>query len=222
MPVLVSLLTIDIGAVLSDESYLTTGNIIGIAIRYLVLFGVGGIVAYLHEDEHKPFKIFELGIAAPALITSLITAQGISVNNKKVEESRPIISVQWSIIGSAQADTIVEQSRPVMLAWGLTDIIDGVSGRAYQKISRPVKKDSQSQQLSQTVRALPQAVSAPSKKNALEQKMTATKTAKLKARLARLKARALQKKYQASLAEAQAAEAIAESNELELELLRAH
>ncbi len=76
MPVLVSLLAIDIGAVLNDDSILTIGNIIGIVIRYLVLFVVGGIVAYLHDDEHKPFKIFELGIAAPALITS-------SVHDKK-------------------------------------------------------------------------------------------------------------------------------------------
>ena len=74
MPVLVSFLAVDIGAALDNQANLTTGNIIGFTLRYIILFIVGGFVAYLHEDEQKPFKLFELGIAAPALITSLITA----------------------------------------------------------------------------------------------------------------------------------------------------
>ncbi len=222
MPVLVSLLAIDIGAVLNDGSNLTTGNIIGIVIRYLILFVLGGIVAYLHEDEHKPFKIFELGIAAPALITSLITAQGISVNNQ-TGGGEPLLSFQWSIIRSAQADTVVQQNQPVRVAWGIKEVFDGVTGRAYQKIARPVKKTTEPKAASQTgkVKAPAPPVVRPSmQQKTLDRKVLQARTAKLKAKVARLKARALQKKYQASLAEAQAAEAIAESNELELELMR--
>ncbi len=220
MPVLVSLLAIDIGAVLNDGSNLTTGNIIGIAIRYWILFVLGGIVAYLHEDENKPFKIFELGIAAPALVTSLITAQGVSVNHQ-TGGGQPLLSFQWSIIRSAQADTVVQQNQPVRVAWGIKEVFDGVTGRAYQKITRPAKKTTRPKAASQTEKTKALAPTMHSlKQKSLDKKVQQARTARLKAKLARLKARALQKKYQASLAEAQAAEAIVESNELELELMR--
>ncbi len=139
MPVLVSFLAVDIGAALDNQVNLTTGNIIGFSLRYIILFIVGGFVAYLHEDEQKPFKLFELGIAAPALITSLITAQGISYSapqNGSVEVSR----LNFSIISGAQAGILEKPAEKVLVAWGLQDVIDGVSGRAYRKISKPARK----------------------------------------------------------------------------------
>jgi hypothetical protein len=152
MPVLISLLAIDLGALLDSESNLTTGNIIGFGIRYLVLFIVGGVVAYLHEDETKSFKLFELGIVAPALITSLITAQGVAAagQNSFIISSIPI---NMSLISSANAETlprIAESNQDV--AWSFSDVLDGLSGRVYQKISKAEKKvpersvDSQTQE----------------------------------------------------------------------------
>lgn len=137
MPVLVSLLAIDIGATLDTEANLTTGNIIGFAVRYLILFLVGGLVAYLHEEEKKPFKLFELGIAAPALITSLITAQGVVANTTSPISSST--SFNFSIISSAYADTDPGVSEEVIVAWGLGDILDGVSGRAYKRVRKPAQ-----------------------------------------------------------------------------------
>lgn len=123
MPVLVSLLAIDIGAMLDDDSYLTTGNIIGVFIRYIILFMIGGFVAYLHDDEIKPFKLFEIGIAAPALISSLITAQGIS--SPKAPEQ--VKQTSWSIISSAYAADDAKESS------FFSDLINGVSGAIYRE-----------------------------------------------------------------------------------------
>jgi hypothetical protein len=180
------------------------------------LFGVGGIVAYLHEDEQKSFKLFELGIAAPALITSLITAQGISANYQ-TEQSVSELSFQWSIISSAQAETFDQREPPIIVSWGVQDVLDGVTGRAYKKMTKPVEKTAKSPQGYQKVTVAPR---SPQLSARQDKKITETKKAKLQARLARLKARVQEKKYQASLAEAQAAEAIAESNEIELELMQ--
>ena len=139
MPVLVSFLAVDIGAVLDNQANLTTGNIIGFTLRYIILFIVGGFVAYLHEDEQKPFKLFELGIAAPALITSLITAQGIAYSTPQ-NESVELTHLNFSIISAAQAGVAEQSADKVLVAWGLQDVIDGVSGRAYRKISKPARK----------------------------------------------------------------------------------
>ncbi len=139
MPVLVSLLAIDLGALLDSESNLTTGNIIGFAIRYVVLFIVGGVVAYLHEDETKSFKLFELGIVAPALITSLITAQGVAAGQNSLIVSS--IPINMSLISSAHAGTpsrIAEPNQAV--AWSFSEVLDGLSGRVYQKISKAKEK----------------------------------------------------------------------------------
>lgn len=139
MPVLVSFLAVDIGAALDNQANLTTGNIIGFTLRYIILFIVGGFVAYLHEDEQKPFKLFELGIAAPALITSLITAQGIAYSTPQ-NESVELTHLNFSIISAAQAGVAEQPAEKMLVAWGLQDVIDGVSGRAYRKISKPARK----------------------------------------------------------------------------------
>jgi hypothetical protein len=70
-PVIVYLISgrVDVGAVGGALS-------VGYLLRALGLFIAGGVVAYLHSDEHKPYKIFELGMAAPALLAgTLQTAQ---------------------------------------------------------------------------------------------------------------------------------------------------
>lgn len=127
MPVMVSLLAIDIGAMLNGW---TVGNIVGTLIRYVILFMIGGFVAYLHEDEIKPFKLFEIGIAAPALITSLITAQGVSGGGDSDEAVTG--SVSFSIISAAYAADQDENKSSFF-----SDLIRGATGAVY---SRTLKK----------------------------------------------------------------------------------
>lgn len=123
MPVMVSLLAIDIGEMLNGW---TVGNIVGTLIRYVILFMIGGFVAYLHEDEIKPFKLFEIGIAAPALITSLITAQGISTSGDSDETVAG--NVSFSIISTAYAGDHDENESSFF-----SDLIKGATGALYSK-----------------------------------------------------------------------------------------
>lgn len=130
MPVLISILAIDVGAALGSDSSLTTANIIGIFIRYLILFIIGGVVAYLHENESNSFKLFELGVAAPALLTSLISAQGI-LAEPNFDESVSFFD-NISIISSAYAGT-EPQTREKNF---LSDVFRGISGQAYRSVHK--------------------------------------------------------------------------------------
>lgn len=75
LPLLVTLLAIDLANIIDHFRDYTIGTYVGTALRYLVLFALGGIVAALNSDEMKPIKLVQLGIAAPALIASYVNAQ---------------------------------------------------------------------------------------------------------------------------------------------------
>jgi hypothetical protein len=71
LPILVSLLAVDLATVISDHS-LTLGNLIGYGIRVCILLFLGGVVAVLNSDVRQPLSLVQLGIAAPALISAYI------------------------------------------------------------------------------------------------------------------------------------------------------
>ncbi|MCB1735746.1 MAG: hypothetical protein H6981_00615 [Gammaproteobacteria bacterium] len=136
MPVMVSVLAIDIGAVLNDPN-LTAGNIVGFLVRYLILFIIGGVVAYLHDDEQKPIKLFQLGLGAPALITSLITAQGVAHVGTD-GSAHASVGVTWMRTANAAE---VAVPRPIVVAGGFfSDVFRGLSGGVYSDMNKSVQK----------------------------------------------------------------------------------
>lgn len=81
---------------------------LGLAIRCLVLVFLGSLVAYLHKKEVEPFKIFQLGLAAPALLATIIN--GNPGNNQKIPTLKENLALEISIINNAYA---AELSNPV-------------------------------------------------------------------------------------------------------------
>jgi hypothetical protein len=75
-PVILNLITVDLRTVFNGLALIAVA---GYLVRVLVLFYLGGLVAYLHKTESSPIKLFELGIVAPALITSMLNASNVSV-----------------------------------------------------------------------------------------------------------------------------------------------
>ena len=137
MPVLVTIVSLDLAALFSKEETLTVGNILGVGIRYIILFFIGGFVAFLHTDETKPFKLFELGVAAPALITSIIAAgavpnPGATAGAKKGSAEGLLFPRQ------AYAAEIHQGSNfhPVKVAM-LKEIFDGITGSVYKEAPGP-------------------------------------------------------------------------------------
>lgn len=125
-PYLVTLLSIDFKAVVVSFELL---DWVGLAIRCLVLIFLGALVAYLHKSETEQFKVFQLGLAAPALLATFINS------NSGANEAIP---------------TLVTEPRPVVF---------GVIGRAYaadekQYINRGMLRETKVEASSRFLRGL--------------------------------------------------------------------
>ena len=70
-PVLLNLLVADFNVMPT----LTRYDLLGYVVRAMVLLFIGGLVGYLNKSERSMIKLFQLGIAAPALITASINAK---------------------------------------------------------------------------------------------------------------------------------------------------
>lgn len=118
LPILVSLLTVDLAALIDHHETLTLGNYVGYGIRLSVLLTLGGTVAVLNSEVQQPFSLVQLGIAAPALVTSFINAVPAAAT---VRTQSSFIS----IISSAHAE---ESRQPSFRVAGgfLGDVIDGI------------------------------------------------------------------------------------------------
>ena len=144
MPLLITFLSIDY-EMLFESANISTGTIVGFIIRYIVLFLIGGFIAYLHTDETKPFKLFEIGIAAPALVTSMITVNGLSSNIQPSSPPAPH-RASFSIITKAYAEEIgvqkeVQKDEKIYVAGFFRDLANSLTGGVYQKrIKRKVEK----------------------------------------------------------------------------------
>lgn len=75
LPLLVTLLAVDLASIIDHAGEFSLGTYVGTALRYTLLFALGGFFAALHHDEAQPIKLIQLGIAAPALIASYVNAQ---------------------------------------------------------------------------------------------------------------------------------------------------
>lgn len=97
MPVLLSLIVIDLETILLQVTALSVASY---AIRAIALFAVGGLVGWLNKKEIDPVKLFQLGIAAPALITAAINGGRITLPNLPADSHT---RTSWSVISLAQA-----------------------------------------------------------------------------------------------------------------------
>ena len=105
-PVIINLIVIDLETLLLDLTILSG---VSYCIRVMALFAVGATVAVLNKSEHDRFKVFQLGIAAPALITAVINGSHVTIPEKPGAEHARYGAVQsalsFELIASVQAQT---------------------------------------------------------------------------------------------------------------------
>jgi hypothetical protein len=68
-PIILNLLVVDASRSLREITFIVA---IGYVLKVVSLFYLGGMTAALHRQEHDPLRVFELGIVAPALLTTFI------------------------------------------------------------------------------------------------------------------------------------------------------
>lgn len=88
-PIIVALLAIDFSIVFKSFDIF---SFMGWFVRSIILFMIGGFVAFLHKNENDSWKCFVIGISAPALITTAAatSAKAESIDNKIISYSKSI------------------------------------------------------------------------------------------------------------------------------------
>ncbi|MFV2055619.1 MAG: SPOR domain-containing protein [Thiohalomonadales bacterium] len=89
-PILVTVLVIDLKLVFATYDMFDWA---GFLVRSSVLMFLGALIAYLHQKETERYKIFQLGMAAPALLAAAINGYSKPVSEpvmQKVVTERPV------------------------------------------------------------------------------------------------------------------------------------
>jgi hypothetical protein len=129
LPLLVTLLAVDLGALIDNAPHISFGTCVGAAIRYLVLFTIGGVVAALNSDEVQPIKLVQLGIAAPALISTYVNAQPPKPPTQAAAAQVRMFSL--GVVSSAHAAGIgAGEDRPILMADFFSVVLRAVAGAA--------------------------------------------------------------------------------------------
>jgi len=110
-PVIALLIAVDF-----ERNFVNASNaqIAGYIVRAAALFAIGGFVAWLHDSEVHNFKVFEIGLGAPALIAGVVTSQSLAHAGPKAPNN-PAVSPSAAVLflfPSAHAQPITPLSGP--------------------------------------------------------------------------------------------------------------
>jgi hypothetical protein len=138
LPVLASLVTVDLAPIIDQANALTIGNYVGFGIRVVGLLLLGGIMAALNREVQQPLALVQLGIAAPALVTSYIN----SADPVRRPPSRNATEV-ISFIGSANANELAAYKN-IQVAGFFSDVAKAVVNplREINRIRRGIDVNS--------------------------------------------------------------------------------
>jgi hypothetical protein len=109
-PIITNLLVVDLNTSLANLHIIDGMTY---AVRLFALCAAACVVVFLNSDEQRPVKLFQLGIMAPALLTSIINGAAISAKaNGQGSQSvtrqtpAPQKSGAFSLVGSAFAQIV--------------------------------------------------------------------------------------------------------------------
>lgn len=109
-PVLLNLYAVDLGKLFMNQQ-ITVPYLIGYIVRILILILYGSLIAFFHRDENNPVKLFQLGVAFPAIVTILLSGVNSSVGLPQgINGSKP---VQMSAV---MANNVTTTAYKVVLA----------------------------------------------------------------------------------------------------------
>jgi hypothetical protein len=149
LPLVVSFLSFDPATVIAYLGALPLGIYIGYAIKTFVLFALGGTIAVL-SDSRTPWTLVQLGIAAPALITSFINGAAVSGPTENARHPNSSLAV----ISSAYAAEVSGEV-PIISAGFLGDVVRGATV-PLPKIQREQQEQQQQQPKQQQQQRAPQ------------------------------------------------------------------
>ena len=112
LPILVTIISVDLSPIIDHPESLTLGNYIGFGLRVVALIVAGGVVALMNcnvKTPLTPVTLVQLGVTAPALLTSFINAGG-SAKEANAALSR-YTHAALAIVSVANAAEVAPQNR---------------------------------------------------------------------------------------------------------------
>lgn len=109
-PVLLNLYAVDLGKLFMNQQ-ITVPYLIGYIVRILILILYGSLIAFFHRDENNPVKLFQLGVAFPAIVTILLS--GVNSSTGLPQQINANKSVQTPTVS---ANNVVTTAYKVVLA----------------------------------------------------------------------------------------------------------
>jgi hypothetical protein len=107
-PIITNLLVVDLNTSLNNLHVIDG---LTYAVRLFALCAAACVVVFLNSDEERPVKLFQLGIMAPALLTSIINGAAISIKatgqgpQSSVVQPTPPQKSGFFLVGRAFAET---------------------------------------------------------------------------------------------------------------------
>lgn len=135
-PVVALLVAVDF-----EKNYVNASNaqLAGYIVRTMALFAIGGFVAWLHESEVHNFKIFEIGLGAPALIAGFVTSQSLSHGPlPSSSEPQPRTTISWNFLPAAHAEPVPDASSRTSASQAQSASVVGVA-RGPDGTTVPIK-----------------------------------------------------------------------------------
>lgn len=106
------------------------GLIVGLVIRGVGFAFLGGLWAYMHRQESNRFRVFQLGLLGPAIVSAMVSG-----NAQRVEVSpadfQPRIGMQLIAPAYGAEESKPGTARPVPSTWDI--IIRGILGTTVVK-----------------------------------------------------------------------------------------
>lgn len=135
LPILASLITVDLAVItaLVDKQDVTIGLCVGYALRIVCLFVLGGVVAALNSEVVNPMALVQIGIAAPALVTSYLSGAALMKGQEQAGLGDLFISPAYA--------RQVGEERYEVAGGFLGDVINGTFpglGRSAADLDRPI------------------------------------------------------------------------------------
>ena len=107
-PILVNLYVVDFQTVLP---HLLPLEALSYGVRLLALCASACLVVYLNNDEIRPVKLFQLGVAAPAMLTTLLNGAAVTNRNPSVSVAPVPAHINWLIVSPANAQPSTDSQR---------------------------------------------------------------------------------------------------------------
>jgi hypothetical protein len=133
-PIILNLVVADPQTTFASVSVLV---VLGYLLRVGVFFCIGGAMAWLHKNEKSAFKLFELGIVAPAILIGVMN--GYKIQNPTLRAGNQSPAVNASVMDLIVPTAYAQEKEPEIKTYRteksvVSQLWQGISGNQNERV----------------------------------------------------------------------------------------